>query len=146
MRNVYIWPPNVGECSCNLFIAHLVFERFFSFLGGKKQSFRCGERRKPFVQQLSCQDKFPVGGCEIPHVVLGADVFIIVVPPSLFQGHGSHWHLLGSASEQDPDQRPGNAVPDATDPRKNGSCLRAFHKEKNKTNKIIRQQQKEKKN
>lgn len=56
-------------------------------------------------------------------------MFIIVVPPPLFQGHGSHWHLLGGAPEQDPDQRPGNAVPDATDPRKNGSRLRAFHKE-----------------
>lgn len=36
--------------------------------------------RKPFVQQLSCQNKFPVGGCKIPHVVRGgAYVFIIVV-------------------------------------------------------------------
>lgn len=46
------------------------------------------------------------------------------------QGHGSHRYLFGSAPEQDPDQRPGNAVPNATDARPNGSRLRDFKAEK----------------
>lgn len=64
-------------------------------------------------------------------------MFVIVVlkglfPPHPFQGHGSHRHHLGSTPEQDPDQRPGNAVPDATDARQNGSRLRDLNKEKEK--------------
>lgn len=85
--------------------------------------------------------QFPLEGCKIHHVdqvfLTRMNVLVIVVPSpkrlrlpvSLsFQGHGSHRHLLRGTSEQDPDQRAGNAVPNATDARQNGSRLRDFNK------------------
>lgn len=70
-------------------------------------------------------------------------MFVIVVPGPKrplflhpFQRHGSHRHLLSNTPEQDPDQRPGNVVPDATDAGQNGSRLRDLNKEKRKRRQI----------
>lgn len=60
----------------------------------------------------------PVCVCPAAHAPL---------PPP--QGHGSHRHLLGGAPEQNPEQSAGNAVPNATDARPNGSRLRARRRE-----------------
>lgn len=85
--------------------------------------------------------QFPMEGCKIHHVDQ-AYVCLLLLPLVLkglfspsFQGHGSHGHLLGSTPEQNPDQRPGNAVPNATDARQNGSRLRDSNKEKGKGSK-----------
>lgn len=100
---------------------------------------------KVLMQQLNCQACFLWEGCEIHYVyqasmcllllsalLKGLFFFFFSYSLFLFQGHGSHRHLLGSAPEQDPDQRPGNAVPNATDARQNGSGLTDSDKEKGK--------------
>lgn len=40
--------------------------------------------KNPFVQQLSCQNKFPVGGCKIPHVVRGGLCVYYCCPEQAF--------------------------------------------------------------
>lgn len=89
---------------------------------------------------VKLSDQFALEGCKIHHVdqayvcllLLSLILKGLFSPSFFFQGHGPHRHLLCSTPEQDPDQRPGNAIPNATDAGQNGSRLKDLNKEKKK--------------